>query len=234
MFKLTKLEKFLVFIGWYRLCRFFENWIYPAYDLRNLLFHRYDLIKIKSIKPYEYAEPEELIFEANMTLIKKFIEEYNPEKHICWYTDNFGNDVGRKYGEYHNEIIIFPEYKGKYIMDIIKEIYHWYTVDYPDLMNQFQYINQFIYENSIGGEFKFIEQTDDFFMLQLDESSSPKTIEELKSMNLEIINKLFKNKEDILSHDKLHEKGQEIFEKIDYEKQKYLYLCIAVRPYLWT
>ena len=71
-------------------------------------------------------------------------------------------------------------------------------------------------------------------MLQLDESSSPKTIEELKSMNLEIINKLFKNKEDILSHDKLHEKGQEIFEKIDYEKQKYLYLCIAVRPYLWT
>ncbi len=32
-------------IVWWRLQEGFKNWVYPAYDLRNFLFKRYDLVK---------------------------------------------------------------------------------------------------------------------------------------------------------------------------------------------
>ena len=229
-------DKFLCKVGWYSFCRFFRNWIYPAYDLNNFLFHRYDLIKIKSIKPYEYAEPDTLMFEANMILIKRFIEEYNPEKHICWYVDDFGEDVGRKYGEYENEIVVFPEYEGKYIMDIIKEIYEWYTVKYVELQDDLEYLTDFIHKNKIDGEMKLVEIDDKvgFFKMEMDESNSPKSIEELKFVDWSLIDKYFEKREDVLDYNNVVRKQIEIETKIEIEKQKYLHLCIAVRPYLWT
>ena len=73
--KLTKIETFLMKIGWYKFCRFIKNWIYPAYHLRNFLFHRHDIIKCPQIKPYEYTDISYLMLCANMELIVKFIEQ---------------------------------------------------------------------------------------------------------------------------------------------------------------
>lgn len=222
------------FINFYRLSNFFENWIYPAYSLKNFLFHRYDLIKIKSIKPYDYAEPDQIMFEANMILIKKFIEEYNPEKHICWYVNNFGGDVGRKYGENENDTF-FPELNGKYIMDIIKEIYNWYEKEYVEQLQDINYIHEFMKKNDIGA-FEWIEKEDnkDYFVMELEEKNSPKSVDDLIDVNWKIFDKYVKNKTDILDFFKLMELINNIEKNIFKQKQKYLHLCIEVRPYLWT
>ena len=38
---------------WWRIKDFFSNWVYPAYNLRNFLFNRYDLVRLHEIKRYE-------------------------------------------------------------------------------------------------------------------------------------------------------------------------------------
>lgn len=222
------------FINLYRLSNLFENWIYPAYSLKNFLFHRYDLIKIKSIKPYEYAEPDQIMFEANMILIKKFIEEYNPEKHICWYVNNFGDDVGRKYGENENDAL-FPEYNGRYVMDIIKEIYNWYEKEYVEQLKDIEYIYEFMKKNDMGA-FEWIEKEDnkDYFIMELDEKNSPKSIDNLIDVKWDFFDKHFDNRNDVLDFFKLMELINKIEKNIFKQKQKYLHLCIEVRPYLWT
>lgn len=222
------------FVSLYHISNFFENWIYPAYNLRNFLFHRYDLIKIKSIKPYDYAEPDQIMFEANMILIKKFIEEYNPEKHICWYVNNFGDDVGRKYGENENDAL-FPEYNGKYIMDIIKEIYNWYQKKYVEQLKDIEYIYEFMKKNDIGA-FEWIEKEDnkDYFVMELEEKNSPKSIDNLIDVKWDFFDKHFDNRNDVLDFFKLMELINKIEKNIFKQKQKYLHLCIEVRPYLWT
>ena len=43
---MKKFDDFLVKIGWYIFLRFIEEWIYPAYFLKNLLFYRFDRVKV--------------------------------------------------------------------------------------------------------------------------------------------------------------------------------------------
>jgi hypothetical protein len=45
---------------------------------------------------------------------------------------------------------------------------------------------------------------------------------------------MFASTKDILDFNKLKIKHLEILKEIEVKKQKYCYLCIAVRPYLWT
>jgi hypothetical protein len=121
-------ENFLFLIGWYKFIRFIEEWIYPAYYLRNFLFYRYDRIKVPQVKSYEYTDKSYLSLCANMQIIVDFLEKEKPEEHVIWY-----GKEGHIYGEF-DKPILFQEYKGKYIMDIIKEIYQFWTFDREQML----------------------------------------------------------------------------------------------------
>lgn len=230
--KETWLDKFLMFIGWWTLCRWFEEWIYPGYYLKNLLFKRYDLIRITSMRPYEYAEPDYLMFEANMELIVRFIEKYEPEKHIEWYGEH-----SHKYGENVDYVMMFPEYKDKFIMDIIKEIYHFYKETLYQTNDDLDYL-YYVYHQYIVGEMKFIELENKMFELDFDKTNTIKKLNEFDEKEIyidwKVIDKYFKKRKDILNDEKFLNKINEIASNLEKDKQKYLHLCIEVRPYLWT
>lgn len=101
---------------------FCKNQIYPAYHLRNLLFRRYDLVRLPGLKPQEYCDCLERMFRANMALVVHFMEQEHPEDHVLWYEEEGTDRCGPKYGEPENSRLYLPEYKGRFIMDIIKEI----------------------------------------------------------------------------------------------------------------
>ena len=54
---------------WWRIKDLFSNWVYPAYSLRNFLFKRYDLVRLRGIKRHEYSDVMERMLQANMGLI---------------------------------------------------------------------------------------------------------------------------------------------------------------------
>ena len=107
---------------------------------------------------------------------------------------------------------------------------------YVELKNDLEYLTDFIHKNKIDGEMKLVEIDDKagFFKMKMDESNSPKSIEELKFVDWNLIDKYFENREDVLDCNNVVLKQIEIENKIEMEKQKHLHLCIAVRPYLWT
>lgn len=202
--------------------RIVANWIYPAYCLRNLLFHRYDLVKIKKIKPWDWCDKSEALLWVNMQLIVDFVEKDGLEEAECWY-------VRKGYGDNLKDRIYLPEEKGKYILDMIKEIYHWWKEKYPELCNDSYYITSYWVEN-ISGE-TIIEEGN---VLSNDNSACPKTFEELQKkegIKWEILYK-YLTKEELLNETIVLNKCQEIDKRIFEETQKYLHMCVEVRPYL--
>lgn len=234
----TWFDKFLDFINWYRFKNLFKNWIYPAYDLKNLLFYRYDRIKIPQVKPWEYTDIMHFMLCANMEMIVNFMEKEHPEKYVLWYKDKDGNDVGHKYGEYNTKIM-FPELKDKWIMDLIKEIYNWWKVDYKKIQDEYDYLLEFYCDYIIGDVIFSKADENNLCECNFDKTKNPKTIkdfENLKNVKWEIINKYINNDKEILLNDERF--SNEVLKKLEIkifeQKQYYLHLCIEVRPYLWT
>lgn len=213
---------------WYRLSDFFKNWIWPGYYINNIFWKRYDLIRLPQLNKWEYSDVVERMFLGVMNLVTFFVDNEKPEEHVLWYKDEEGNDVGHKYGEDPNEPIIFPEYKGMYIMDLIKIIYNWYNNDYKQETNECDYLLNFWYnyccDKTIGPD-GFVEK------------NLPTSLEFFndKDINWEIMDKFLDgNRENIFIKDFIHNKHKEFEFKIECEKQKYLHLAIEVRNYLWT
>lgn len=229
-------EKLLMKCGWYKFLNFIDDWVYPAHCLRNLLFYRYDLIKIPQLKPYEYSDMNYRMLCANMQMIVDFIEKEHPEKYVLWYKDENGNDVGHKYGECEKYTVIYPELKDKWIMDIIKEIYHWWKEDYPRLMEEKAYLLDF-WSEYVCGTMKSGEPDENGLSpVYWDKTNCIKSLDDLKDKKVrwDIIDKYAAKREDILIENFLHCVIREAEVKIENECQKYLHLCIEVRPYLWT
>ena len=233
----TWLDKIKDYLHWYSLCDIFKNWIYPAYDLRNLLFHRHDRIKIPQVKAWEYTDILYFMLCANMEMIVKFIEKEQPEKYICWYKDNEGKDVGHKYGEMKDYPYLYSEYNNKYIMDIIKEIYRWWKVDYPTLLNDRDYLLSFWCDYMLG-DVVFKKSENDLSSIEYDKTNLPKTLDEfekIKDIKWNIIDKYVKNRTELLDEKHFHlDIIGNLKNHIFRQEQKYLHLCIEVRPYLWT
>ena len=210
--------------------------MYPAYYLRNLLIHRYDLVRLPGLKPQEYSDCLERMFRANMALITEFVEKEKPEEHVVWYDDGKGFS-GPRYGIPPNTRLYLPEYEGRYIMDIIKEIYNWYHKDFPSLLADNNALLDFWCRLYVG------ELTDDgipdehgLITCKFDRSSCPKTLEEIKALpdvNWKIIEK-YLHEDEYLDKDTVRTRHMDLESRIFHEKQKYLHLCIEVRPYLWT
>lgn len=219
-------------LGLYRLDTLIEDWVYPGYYLRNYLFHPFNVVKLPEVVSYAYVEPEHQMFLANMNLIVNFMEKCKPER-ILWYKS--GSDEGPKYGDKPYNLVVMPEYKGVYIMDIIKEIYRWYKKDYPQLINDKQYLDEFALDYIVGDSwFEDIPGTD-FCEIKHDNSRCPKTVSELKEyegVNWDVLNKYFPSHRNILNEKWMRFVTLKLANDIELQKQKYLYLCIAVRPYL--
>ena len=161
-----------------------------------------------------------------MKLIVNFIEKENPEKHICWYTDDEGVECGHKYGEKPNEKIMFPEYKDKWIMDIIKEIYNYWTVIYPLQNEKIDYLLDYCSTYLVGNS-----------MPTFATGKEIKTKEELyliPNLNWSILDSCIGNRNKLLDAKFVHKKISELEKEIYDDCQKYLLLIIEIRPYLWT
>lgn len=217
-------EKFLDIIHWWYIERVFEEWVYPGYYLKNLLFHRHDRIKVPQVKPYEFSDVTDLMLYVNMELIVKFVEKENPEKYICWYTDSDGNELGHKYGECEKYPIVYPEYKGKWVMDIVKEIYHFWKVEYPEYLKDEIYLLHF--------------WSNYFYTDEIEEMPPKKIVTCLDDFNTENINWNILDK--YLDRNKLFETDYVLSMhsnmQIEMENRitKYLHLCMDIRRYLWT
>ena len=219
---------------WWSIQEFFENWIYPAYSLSNLVFRRYDLVKLSDIKRTEYCDVVERMFLANMELIKYFVEKENPTERIEWY-----GEYGHKYGECEEQYgkVLFPEYKGKYVWDIIVEIYNWWRFEYIKLCKEKEYLLGFCSDYCFGKLKSKSIANSEYGELFFDRSECPKSLEYFndKKIDWEVIDKYCDNdRSKVLEERFMSEKLDKLEWEIERQKQKYLHLCIEVRPYLWT
>lgn len=211
---------------WYKLKVKFEEWIYPGYFTCNLLFNRYDLIKIPDVKPWEWADVSIKMRSSIFELIKDFVEKENGIKSLMWDDPDSGILTGPKYGE-RNAEIIYPELKDKLIAILLKEIYDFYTKEWPKLEKEnnyvltvwTKYVSEIRIENNV-----------------LVKGKPPYTLEspEIKELDWNILLKYIKEKDNLFKDNILHDTytntQTEIYKKIKY----HMHLAIDIYEYLWT
>lgn len=115
---------------YYKIVNFIEAFIFPAYSLRRMLFHRLDVLKFPQLRPWEYCDPRQIIVYANMQALNRFWEE-DPEKYVCWKLDDDGNDVGPKV-----KSDLFPEINGMYVIDVAHLIQDEFDVNIPNFKKE--------------------------------------------------------------------------------------------------
>lgn len=210
---------------WYKIETKFEAWIYPGYFTRNLLFNRYDLIKIPGVKPWECVDVSIKMRYAIFELIKNFVEKENGIESLTWEEHGSCILTGPKYGE-HNTVIIYPELKDKFIAELLKEIYDFYTKEWPQiekesdylLMVWSHYVSEVRIENNV-----------------LVKGKSPYTLESpvIKELNWDILLKYIEEKDNLFKsnivHDVYTNTQKELSKKIKY----YMHLAVEIYEYLW-
>ena len=206
----------------HRLNDFVEDWIYPAYSLRNCFIHRYDIVRMPRLGRTAYHEPCERMYHANMELVRQFVEKQDWER-FAWYDERDGNgDVERegiRYGMNPDVRVYLPEYKGKYVMDMIKEVYEWQVRGLPELERDYSYV---------------LSLEAGLFPASRDENLDAKALERAH-VRWDILDKyLNDNRKNLLDRKFVAGIGDRIVQKMERGKQRCLHLCIEVRPYLWT
>lgn len=218
---------------WWKIANFIDNWIYPGHYMHNFLFHNYNKVKLPMFKPYEYLDVSVRMEFAIFELIKEFIEKEQPEKYICWYRDEKENDLGHRYGE-NDRHILFDSQRGKYIMDLIKEIYNFYTKVLPKLEKENDYLLNIWSKYILNGHYKEVKGLED--VVEWINEPSNYTLKDLEKENLnwDIILKYIGKKENFFKEQLIQNKHHELELLINNQIQYYLHLAIEVREYLWT
>lgn len=206
----------------YKIKNWCSNWIYPAYYLRNLLWYRNDRVKLTDIKPWEYAEPAYRMERAVFTLIDEFLDDKDIES-IVWYADGKGNE-GPKYGDNRTDVM-FPELKGKWVLDLVKEIHKFNAIDKVLMEADYSYLTDvwatYICELNIeNGMLQKVKKDYTF--------DSP----EIQALDWTRICMYIK-KEDFFNDNVLNDKITELEKEIEDKTQYYLHLAIELRNYLW-
>lgn len=216
MRKIDKIK--FVLLDW---CYYFwREWIYPAYSWRNMLFNRYDLIRLKEIKSTQYSDVSYRMKCAVYTLVHEFLTREKLQ-HVFWHKDYEGNDVGPKYHFNHHKPI-YPEYEGIYIMDILKEIEEWNLKGRKQFEDKLQ---------------DFYEYVDNLYDVQKNKQMI-KSLEELHNhfqFAVPYLKKYVNEVEcsDWLDHKKVF-KGLELMEsERDQKDLKYMILAVEIYEWLW-
>ena len=128
-------------ISW-RVRDFLEDWIYPGHRLQNFFIHRYDIVRMPQLERSRYYEVDTRMYHAVMELVRFFYEDCECLDQKVWRDEGNEEDGsvwhGYRYGD-RSDVCLFPEYKGKYIIDIIEEIHDWYTRGYDQFMKAYEY-----------------------------------------------------------------------------------------------
>ena len=218
---------------WWKIQNFIDDWIYPGYSMHNFLFHNYNKVKLPMFKNYEYIDVSERMKFAIFELIKDFIENEKPEEHICWYRDKNGEDLGHRYGEGERKIM-FDSQRGKYVMDLIKDIYNFYTKVLPQSEKEKNYLLEVWSKYIFNGHYKNVPDLED--VVEWVDDPTNYTLEDLEKENLDwnIILKYIEKKENFFKDNLLRSKYHELEKEINSQTQYYLHLAIDIREYLWT
>ena len=216
-------------IGWW-ITEFCTDWIFPAYKLKKLLFpsKRFNIVRLPQIKWHEYSDREWRLTCAVMELVCGFIEEEKALEKVEWY-----GEYGHKYGD-HGFNMTYPEMKGRYVMDIIKEIRDWWRTDRLFLLKQKTMLEEILVQ-AFFPERLFDENG----KMTTIKNYGPKTVEELKKKsgmsNFSILYSLTNADDTKLLDAKFIENlCDELEKKIFDNDQKYMHLAIDISPSLWT
>ena len=119
-------------------------------------------------------------------------------------------------------------------MDLIKEIYNFYTKVLPELEKEQDYLEEVLDKYVINGH--WVDVKNDPKMVSWMPEKSNYTLEDLEKENInwDIVLKHLNRKEDILDKMILLFSIFELKSKIYKETQYYLHLAVDVRAYLWT
>ena len=221
----------------WRVRDFFESWIYPAHRLQNYFIHRYDTVRMPRLERSRYYEVNTRMYYAVMELVRYYYEECQQQFNWRDDFDEEGNLAveGPRYGAGSDENL-FPEYKGKYIIDIIKEIHDWYTRGYDQFMKAYEYAGWKLapHRNIIARDLKRIRKEC--------RHNKELSVDQLEreylngyGVPLEILDKyLDGDRRNIVDKAFMSVVKDRIREDIERNKQKYLHLAIEVREHLWT
>ena len=222
----------------WRVGDFFKSWIYPARRLQNFFIHRYDIVRMPQLERSRYYDVKTRMYHAVMELVRYYYEEC--QKQFNWRDDfdEEGNlvDEGPRYGACSDECL-FPEYKGKYIIDIIKEIHDWYIGGMDQFVKAYEYARYngiAPHRNIIARDLKRIRKecrhNKEFSVDQLEREYLSRY-----DVPLEILDKyLDGDRRNIVDKVYMNDVADKIFADTMSNMQKYLHLAIEVREHIWT
>ena len=220
LFRITHMfEDTIIESLYWSMCRHFDEWIYPAYYLRNLLFNRYDLVKMPQLKPYEYCDISERVLYANMALLVEFVDE---EKcfagFVSWYDEEWSHKLD-----------------GVFVGDIIKDIYNWWKVELPLKQKEDDYLLTFTCDYVWGKHSHKPTEQEGFVELYFDTTNFPKCLDDLKDKDIDwsVLDKYVDRKR-IFEEHYMSQVMQDNEKAIDKEKEAKLILLMRIRQSLWT
>lgn len=203
-----------------------QNFIREKILLLKNLFCRYDRVKVPEVKPWEYCDKTGFLLYANMKILVDFVQKEKIDE-VIWY-----GETGHRLGQDEKIKIYMQQYRGKYVIDIIKQLYDFWKRVYVQKQEQIFYLQQ-IYCKYVLGKMSISEQT---YQILFDFTNLPKTVDEIKGqINWQILDKYLQgDRQNLLKENFLRNKLYELQNELQSDCQKYLHLLIDVRPYLWT
>ena len=205
---------------WWPISDFFKSWIYPGHYTRNMLFYRYDRVKLPQVKPWEYAEPCDRI-------------KYAVFEQVCDFVDDEVNDpIVEWYGEHGAKL------DGRYVMDIGREIRQWWRVDRQIEEKKYWDFLDFYCTWVIGKLHFHKPDKNGLGLVTFDEDHLPKTYDDyMKVVSDEDWKKYDACCDDrtkIVDHEFSSKLSNSLEQKMDDTDDHFLHEAIRIRQYLWT
>lgn len=204
-----------------------QNFLSEKIFMLKNLFCRYDRVKVPEVKPWEYCDKTGFLLYASMKILVDFVQKEKIDD-VIWY---YG-ETQYKLGHDQKLKIYMQQYRGKNVMDIVKQIYAFWKKIYVQKQEQIFYLQQ-VYYKYILGKMSISEQT---YQILFDFTNLPKTVEQVKDqMNWQILDKYLQgDRQNLFKENFLKNKLCELQNELQNDCQKYLHLLIDIRPYLWT
>ena len=217
----------------------FRNWVWPAWHLRNWLWRRYDLVRLGKmsrilkchVRRTEYSDVLERMLFANAEMIREFVEDEDPERYVEWY-----GKYGHRYGDYDGPTM-FPDRKGEYVMDLIKECHRFWTAELPNMKDEADWLLGFWANHLYFKKEVPCENPKGCAALVDDEEKYPKDLSAFdgEEMRWDILDRICGgDRSKILEKGFVSRRHAEMEAEMERKCQYYLHLGIELRPYLWT